>query len=1406
MFSRCVRFFTAFVLISFLWSVLHPTIAFADIIRAKPDPISIEHIAGKNYRHYDVGVRDLKETTVPITGIYIPEGQSNEVIQNFFNKTYVNSIYQNLTISENGLSWNSLGVDFYFDTLTNHLVVKHNKQTPLSTDRLFLKNMHGTIILSSDLTAKELSLHTKDVIQDANLSVEQLHLDIAGTYLNNAYLSVRNLLFQGNTRSVHDLSTLPCFVNKGEVRTRNRASLKGNGRFINKGLFLGEGSVHIRNLVFLNKSSVSIYGTVSGHIQKLINFSVFECKSGFNNLHTDQFLNDKEGRFTGNGSLSIGRGENHGEINASELTLTVNKHFSNKAAINARNQFNTLGVGSFYQRGILKTKKAIIDTYHFENFATIDDIDMDMTVGSHVFRFKNQENGALHIRKLNLVAPCHHHATAENHGFVHVEHFDNHHRSFTNQKQLKADTWHQRGATVLNKEGGIFNISKSADLVADFIQNHGKMHLSGAKGTVNQLDNKQEANLTVSKGCSIAARVLNNEGHLMVTNEVTSQAPENFTFKGKSFNTADTSSIISDANVIIETEMPLTLRGKISSKTGATFTAPTVDNYAVVQVDSGETHINGVLTSYAHMDVDQLVYSASELTIAGTGKLKANRFNATNQMDIITNSGTFISHDGAFETKRTVNAGCMALENGQYTLGILENKEGATLQTQTGFSKDANEDNTHVITDIINNGQLLSSNGMILDSLDGVTKLGLVQIGGDLTVKINSDAANYIANELANWQMASLIVKGTDFNVTQQLTCYVPLTLDVINFINQSLLCALKLTINSKTFRNGISQGTFGCIKTSEDIDITVEESLYNQFGKINAGMLTAEEIKINKATIEGLNARNTNLKGRITAKSLEGSIHNGAKKFDSTHNPNGVRGIYVTNGSYMSAGLSILLEARKEVHNYFGELISDDRIHLKAGEQIANTAGRILSIGGMIWEAPFAIITRNGGHIDNWDPTRPGGGHRRHPTSHSALVAAGGDIHFKVGGLTIRGSDVTAFGKIYDKEDVERTQSYLGYFNLETITTIKTTFKGEDIIDFIYGSTLSSATEVSFNFAHNIVNGLLASGGIQLNGVNLTIDGLQIGQTHTPRGRGLHRLLNYMPLSEGGAIKKLSANPYAVVGTGNRSSYALSPDRLVNVLTPGIESLFKQSQENYGMRRQMLDMASLSFSLQSCFLQTFNRGYAFGGKGLHEHFDQLMDNALELSGGLKTLKIEAVKQSKKPLLISLPTNIDGECVDDPHIFIPTSFVLENAHTAGLISQGGIKTHMSGNTTIRSVPVLAEDEIDIESGSLFVEGSAFKVRKNKPISIRVHGDAIFVPKIKRIKTPGGYLEEIEMCAFKGGSIKLKADGTVDMTAIRMNSDSFIHLSAQQISDRYALLMWENTTVIHNDDDTITIKC
>jgi len=1025
------RLFNSLVLLSFLWMTLFQTIAFAEFERARPEFAVLEHDGGTlNAVRFNVGVERLEAATLgkgsdssgtsryadilrQTTDLFIPTGQSFKETQSTLDLHYKGSSYERIKFVENGLTWTSEGYNFYFHE-SGHLHVSRNSKVADANRNMRFFNAHGAVFLSDDMDFDSLALDAKDVVQTGTVRTKKLITKIAGRYSLEGHLAVSELIFDENHSLDGAPSPMPTFVNtqKGTFEGVN-LTIRGNAVFQNDGIFDGSGTTTfaldgaITNNGRMQLSHVMVEhgilfntGTfrsevIEGSFKTLANKGTVSAQN-FRDVSVETFINYESGTIGGNGHILLSGKDplterdkpatNQGRIESNSLSLTLNGDFTNEGTLSSAVKFETDGAGTFYQKGTLSAKAVLLDNRHIVHSGTFNRRDANITLGQNVASFTTTKKSTLTAG--NLV---------------------NHSALLVNAGTINLTSWDQRGKQVQNQSGAELTVAGRTTLTSDLIQNKGKLTFKGMlgghvdtftnQGTLNTHDTTE---LTGDK----------------FLNHSVMRSHAAFTFNGSSFTSSETANVEASQPMSITTISPLDLKGMLILKKSGSFTAPTIANHAFIRSESGKTTFNGVLENHHYLDVDELAYE--QKTLINNGKLFANRVTSTTLMDHITNTGTFMSRAGGFKTRKTINKGILSLDSGKYDLGVLENKVGSTFQTERGMSA--------TVTDIINDGTIISKTSLILDSLKGMTKLGVVKAVADLILK-----STYVPKEV-DWMDEflwtnkhnlhvgrKLIIETERFVNRMQFTRAWDLPLSDVNpydsipyymefhvtdFVNYGTLTTRGLTIRSKTFKNGYMETKDGksihhlkTIHVYGPMDIEIEGDVDNRFGDISVGALAGTET----SRIKSLSGKIINGYFRevdeITLISYNETDHGDYKNqfgYSLSNHPFTERH-KIRNGAKIVTRGKLILEALDDIDNEFGliygfyanpqanvsEPKSDEIIELstrpemgvtlKTPKTVLNKSGHILS-GSHIQINAKVLNNRIGDEKkDNPNNSRPG-------------------------------------------------------------------------------------------------------------------------------------------------------------------------------------------------------------------------------------------------------------------------------------------------------------------------------------------------------------------------------------------------------------------------------------------------
>lgn len=323
MFSFFARLFNSFVLLSFLWTTLFSTIAFADIkpviFEKQIDPQTCDY---QRFAHFNLSIQktddliDLEENNERFslsntlsqkeTALSIPLGSTYIETQALIDRWSIDSIYEYLTLVEQGFTWTSYGLDFYLHNSGN-LFVSKNTASVSTLQNIHLQNAHGAIILADDLSFNHLTLSAANVIQKGKLLTHNLSLKGQLSYLNQGFLTVSNLIFESGLMDENETPVLPEFKNENHILMTGSAEIKGDGLFFNNvsATLEAQNTLSLANTSFVNdglsvvheKTTLSLNqfflnnGTAifKGDVQIFGNFKLTNTSSS-GNLPTDRTL------------------------------------------------------------------------------------------------------------------------------------------------------------------------------------------------------------------------------------------------------------------------------------------------------------------------------------------------------------------------------------------------------------------------------------------------------------------------------------------------------------------------------------------------------------------------------------------------------------------------------------------------------------------------------------------------------------------------------------------------------------------------------------------------------------------------------------------------------------------------------------------------------------------------------------------------------------------------------------------------------------------------------------------------------------------------------------------------------------------------------------------------------------
>ncbi len=759
--------------------------------------------------------------------------------------------------------------------------------------------------------------------------------------------------------------------------------------------------------------------------------------------------------------------------------------------------------------------------------------------------------------------------------------------------------------------------------------------------------------------------------------------------------TVQTDRLITDDKTLLEN---MCLQTRLQVKEG--FTNKGTLNGSHLQFEGGHVTNEGTITgkkaSFVKDVTNKGKITVKQVTHKGKGSLlnhfkgiiTIGQYETEERLRHILNFGHLvIDQTDQFSVENIINYGVLSVQNGYYAIGVLHNK-----------SVDADcvlRGGAHIVLDdLINEGQLSVPVDFKMIDMHGVTKLGKIVCEGKMFIEATSKKVNvldFVRRESPNWQVKWVHLPPIHtLHLLKPLALSVGLDLKVTQFTNESVLDLPRLKLETTTFHNGTRQEAFGEIMITDEADITSDETLHNVFGKINVGRIKGETVDVNGIKMLNVKTKPGDRRGHLKVTSRKGSILNGASVRHG-------EGLY-TNGAYMSAGLSVTLDAKHEVLTDFGDLISDDIMHLQAGNLIRVNSGRVFSMGKMVWQAPEAVIERSGEtyrHYRKFNSDYWYDQYYVYPRAEGALVSAGGNLHFKVNGLTIRGSDVRSFGRIYDKNGNERTALRPGNFRLEACSYPRYATKdGQQHTDrndlTVKPASMSSASGITFHFTNNtLAGGLMTAAGVKMRGSHLTLGFSDAAMATDARALGTGGRYGLSAFIEpfvaaGGAFQKNNKDPHALYGTGHSKHPAVDPVRVVIATEDGAKPKVVPT-------RQLADAFLTMMGMNSLFQRVLNKGYLFAHHDYEQHLDRLLENTMRASGNKQWMAEKDAREAQEALLTFSRIVVDGTDVLELYVTIPQRYMDEDLrYSTGIVADGTLKNKGKKKT---SIDVVMDDHI-----------------------------------------------------------------------------------------------------------------
>ncbi len=511
--ARLFRSFNWLVIFCFYFQTLWPTVVFAaevDVMRPVSPSRFFYAPSAPGTMVLEMGITvderdEAFDTTRKRSTLKIPYADTLEEIQGLIDaSTSIQSLYPGLQVSEEGFGWNNFGFSFFLDN-ANHLWVSEQKGATARSAILRLYNPHGSVIIEGKVNLTRLLAKGAQVfVKGCQGQIDHLSLwatDKDGIVAIDATSSLtvkKATVHQGTLHnlgkvSVTENGTLDAkgqtianygFLDMGDKSTLRAREVQNQRVQSNPavspiiGQLLGSGTVTLDIGTFRNLGDVRV-GTLQGRIQQLINAGHFEAIRGFNNLVVLDLLNDMGGRILGQGSLTL-KGLNKGLIQGQSITLTLEGELINTefGTIKVVDRLETLGTGSFLQRGRLDATHFTINNARFENFAEWLQDQMSVVIGKNVTHWHNHEDAKLKAKQV-VVESSSHASPLLNEGNLEADEFTNHRQTFRNRGTLTFKRWHQFGHSFNNLKGGEIRVLESFQATMDTLDNEGDIHFDG---------------------------------------------------------------------------------------------------------------------------------------------------------------------------------------------------------------------------------------------------------------------------------------------------------------------------------------------------------------------------------------------------------------------------------------------------------------------------------------------------------------------------------------------------------------------------------------------------------------------------------------------------------------------------------------------------------------------------------------------------------------------------------------------------------------------------------------------------------------------------------------------------------------------------------------------------------------
>ena len=1157
-------------------------------------------------------------------------------------------------------------------------------------------------------------------------SPTETHLSVE-TFHNHHLVSAGTKLTLAVGRLLHNHST-------GLLGSEGQTLLTGPGDLINEGVPLPRdeeddtesvplGLVSVGPITLEsfqgkldNKGVFRTLQTLRGQTRQFHNAGTVQAVEGYQGLEIEDYLNT--GTWLGNGSLVVTQGRNAGLISTEQLKIDVKDALIQEAlgATQATHSLEMTGKGTFRNQGFLHTphfilgvkkvdnqhrllseKITVLDSVHAltnRQDALLDSQDLTFSPGSRV----QVINKGTWLVSRNLQGTI---GSFENGGKVLFEGSAAH--ALTILETLttaKSSLWDVSGFR-LNVQGiwlheGSLCLRGPSSLKATLLKNLGK--IGRAENThallevkVHELENQGALgfyHLTLSvrdKLMTTSTSVLSATERLLLEYDKAydhygTLTAKDLTYQGKNYQAKLTNkgTIMATERSLIQAAFENTASGE-ADLTGLTLKP--------VGYDSDTLLVNGKLTL---RKVTSLGKSPKQLWVSWGADVKLLDCG----YGIVQNNQRV---GGGLTFQQVKNFGQLGFGDGTYYVEETLTNHG----TQVALAGQ-----NLVCGDVDNKGTLLAPVGLrVAQTHKTFSKLGKIESGQDLTLELGPhiDAAAYLQEHADQWRINGALRVETDRLInTTPLGFAFPVEVTVRNqFENTSVFHAKQIRIKAHSFKQGWRETVYdevegterlvdhlGDLKSEGDLTLETEGHLDNQYGRIKSG-------------------------GHATLRARQGTILNGQSL--PAEYPYRIK-----NGAFISADKKLTLDA-VTILNVFGGLSGYEGLDCIWQDRFLNYSGIIKIQGHGVFRGSLfhnqrslpATLCRFWGDSDN-------GGSLSwvQSTGEAAQLLGTGNLYFYVTNLTNEASHITCFGKIRDKEGMERTCDNQGSFVLIDRPHI---FDGPvhsfwDALAKIATSgergSFSSATKIDLKaFAdYQLVGARLAGGGVTLQGnrLLLTDNGTTYGSggTSLPLTTRLSLRPALQELAGGDWVANSQTdNPSFVYTAQTRASSvsSLPPltliQKVAQTLTPGA----KPEQ-----KRLMMDWVSTVFRLQSTLSRVWGRGYIFPEQSAHSHLVTLLQNAQDeaLLRHQTTLTRSQAEQADKPLL-----TFEEEAVEHdhqtpketslvPYLTLPTTF--QNLYLLGrgtvMDSDTTLFVKMKEDITTESSTVHAGDDIDFYSG------------------------------------------------------------------------------------------------------------